>query len=191
MPINNSDLNLEHFQQLAWQHRGLRNAANVAPEYGLPVAKLALAELDKEMAEEFMALLPCLGSFDDEPLPFSPKHLGIYLWRIDGQAYTNVPHLVIHHSPNGFGWGYAGSGPSDLALNIIEMILRDQGYHGPTTTCYKERCFNVAWSLHQDAKWKWLVTPELEAHTAEGTHKSRLSYQDIAVWVNKRMTDDH
>jgi len=33
---------------------------------------------------------------------------------------TNVPHLVVHHSPSGFEFGYAGSGPADLALNVCQ-----------------------------------------------------------------------
>ena len=27
-------------------------------------------------------------------------------------------HVVLH-SPTGFGWGYGGSGPADLALSIL------------------------------------------------------------------------
>src|SRR5262245_32530261 len=32
-----------------------------------------------------------------------------------GGVITNVPHLVVHHSPDGFEFGYGGSGPADLA----------------------------------------------------------------------------
>ena len=35
---------------------------------------------------------------------------------------TNVPLHAVHHSPEGFNWGYLGSGPSDLAMNIIEEL---------------------------------------------------------------------
>jgi hypothetical protein len=37
----------------------------------------------------------------------------------NGTAITNVPRLVTRHSPTGFEWGYGGSGPADLALNIL------------------------------------------------------------------------
>lgn len=30
-----------------------------------------------------------------------------------------VVHKVVRHSPTGFEWGYGGSGPADLALNIL------------------------------------------------------------------------
>lgn len=44
--------------------------------------------------------------------------------RTDGHtvlAYP-LPH-VVRHSPDGFEWGYGGSGPSDLALAILADVL--------------------------------------------------------------------
>jgi len=38
--------------------------------------------------------------FDGVPIPISLKH-------------------IVRHSPDGFQWGYGGSGPSDLALSIM------------------------------------------------------------------------
>jgi len=65
---------------------------------------------------------------------------------------TNVPHRIVHHSPNGFDFGYNGSGPADLALNIVENILTHQGYQGPLVNCWKGECFEAAFLLHQDFK---------------------------------------
>ena len=45
---------------------------------------------------------------------------------------TNVPHLFHHGSPDGYEWGYGGSGPNDFAWNIAEWFLRHLGYKGPT-----------------------------------------------------------
>ena len=43
----------------------------------------------------------------------------------NGTAISNVPHRRVHHSPDGYEWGYGGSGPADLALNItIDCLLR-------------------------------------------------------------------
>jgi hypothetical protein len=43
----------------------------------------------------------------------------IVLFReIDGTAKASVEH-VIRHSPTGIEWGYAGSGPADLARSIL------------------------------------------------------------------------
>ena len=40
-----------------------------------------------------------------------------------GYAKANVPHSIVRHSPSGFEWGYGGSGPADLALNILAPMI--------------------------------------------------------------------
>ena len=40
-----------------------------------------------------------------------------------GYATANVPHAIVRHSPTGFEWGYGGSGPAELALNILAAIV--------------------------------------------------------------------
>lgn len=42
----------------------------------------------------------------------------------DGHCHTNVWHQWVWHSPTGFEWGYLGSGPADLALNILLRYLK-------------------------------------------------------------------
>jgi len=49
---------------------------------------------------------------------------------------------VYNHSPDGFNWGYGGSGPSQLALAIL-LVLVD-----------KEQ----AVKFYQDFKWKFIAT---------------------------------
>ncbi len=71
---------------------------------------------------------------------------------------TNVPHLVVHHSPTGFEWGYGGSGPADTALNMIEAVLQKEDYAGPLVDCFQGQCFEAAFRVHQDAKWKFIAT---------------------------------
>jgi hypothetical protein len=34
-------------------------------------------------------------------------------------SVRSLAHRVVKHSPTGFEWGYAGSGPHDLALNLL------------------------------------------------------------------------
>jgi len=53
------------------------------------------------------------------------------------RAHTNVPHNLRLHSPTGFEWGYGGSGPADLALNILALFL-------PVSEAVR---------LHQQFKW--------------------------------------
>lgn len=67
-----------------------------------------------------------------------------------GGCFTNVPHLVVEHSPSGFEWGYGGSGPADLALNVCQAYLMKIGYEGEKTQCFDGQCFSLAWVLHQD-----------------------------------------
>jgi len=46
----------------------------------------------------------------------------------------------IRHSPTGFEWGYAGSGPADLALSILWDYLGEEPYR----------------SLYMDFKWDFV-----------------------------------
>lgn len=73
-----------------------------------------------------------------------------------GVVWTNIPHLVVHHSPNGYEFGYGGSGPADLALNIVEIILNRLGYEGKRVKCYRGDCWDMAWKLHQDFKFAFI-----------------------------------
>lgn len=53
----------------------------------------------------------------------------IILRRTPNGIITNVPHSWVLHSPTGFEWGYGGSGPADLALNILLLFAdRDTAY---------------------------------------------------------------
>lgn len=38
-------------------------------------------------------------------------------------AQADIPHRFVVHSPTGFEWGYQGSGPADLALNILGLFV--------------------------------------------------------------------
>jgi hypothetical protein len=51
------------------------------------------------------------------------------------------------HSPDGFEWGYGGSGPADLAL----AILLDYFHEDPTPAQLRARPL-LGWALHQEFK---------------------------------------
>ena len=89
-----------------------------------------------------------------------PMSKGVLLDNSTGDQRTNVPHLVTHHSPDGFSWGYLGSGPADLALNILEYYLTDMGYEGRRTKCFEGDCWELAWKLHHPFKEEFLSTPK-------------------------------
>ena len=48
-----------------------------------------------------------------------------------------VAHLWTWHSPAGFEWGYGGSGPADLALNILLAATRDHRFAGENHQDFK------------------------------------------------------
>ena len=62
------------------------------------------------------------------PLEKAGKHLGqelgpfhgdVVCCFLNGEPATNIAHLWHLHSPTGFAWAYGGSGPADLALNVL------------------------------------------------------------------------
>lgn len=60
---------------------------------------------------------------------------------LTGHISTNVIRKYVVHSPTGFEWGYGGSGPADLAFNILAMFIPDYW----------------AWVYHQDFKWEFIA----------------------------------
>jgi hypothetical protein len=119
--------------------------------------------------------------FDDEYLTGHPPSKCGYLWQRGpaGRVLTNVPHRVVSHSPSGFEFGFGGSGPADLALNVLEDFFSRHGYTGPRTECYDGSCFAVAWTLHQDFKATWIAGCDQE----EG---GGVSFEDIRTWLRAR-----
>jgi hypothetical protein len=53
----------------------------------------------------------------------------------------NVRRTIVKHSPDGFEWGYGGSGPADLALNILAMFVPE----------------NRAQEIYQDFKFEFVA----------------------------------
>lgn len=70
-------------------------------------------------------------------LPGTEKVGDIHLVRVSGVgALVDIPQRFVYHSPTGFQWGYGGSGPADLALNILGLFVHPA----------------EAWRLHHDYK---------------------------------------
>lgn len=57
---------------------------------------------------------------------------------------------VSNHSPTGFEWGYAGSGPAQLALAILLDYYRDAGLASRFHQPFK---FEVIATLSQEEDW--------------------------------------
>lgn len=62
---------------------------------------------------------------------------------------THVPHHE-YHSPNGYEWGYGGSGPADLARSVIFAWIKNPAN---PTMCY------------QDYKWACIAKMPTEGGT--------------------------
>jgi len=78
---------------------------------------------------------------------------------------TNLKHRIVLHSPTGFGWGYGGSGPADLALNMLyDYLIR--------TKCEGARC--MALDLHQSFKWDFI---------AQAGKELRITGDEIEKWL--------
>lgn len=58
---------------------------------------------------------------------------------------------IDRHSPGGFSWGYAGSGPADLAL----AILADHLGWEPPEEIYQQFKDEVIAALPQYAEWRF------------------------------------
>ena len=99
-----------------------------------------------------------------------------------GQAVTNVPHLVVQHSPDGYEFGYGGSGPSDLALNACQLYLNMTGYEGRQTKCYDGSCWSLAFALHQEFKGYFIASAPRVGRV--------IPFAEIDAWFKLRLTDE-
>jgi hypothetical protein len=76
----------------------------------------------------------------------SPVEYGLICKRENGRAVTNISHNLVLHSPTGLEFGYAGSGPAELALNTLLQFTDKE----------------TALKLHQDFKFQFIANmPEM------------------------------
>ena len=73
-----------------------------------------------------------------------------------------LPRRLVLHSPTGFEWGYAGSGPADLALNILALVVSPK----------------EANRFHQDFKRERIATMPHDG--------GRIALLDVRVWLDKQ-----
>lgn len=95
---------------------------------------------------------------------------------------TNVPHLVVHHSPSGFEWGYSGSGPADLALNVCQWYLLHIDYKGAKSQCWDGNCYSLAYALHQDFKQAFIANAPRAGIT--------IPLVEVKKWFEEHITED-
>lgn len=87
---------------------------------------------------------------------------------VDGIQLDPRPSQALrNHSPDGFAWGYGGSGPAQTALAILLHVSRDP---------------DIAERHYQAFKWEHVATWPQEAHEAE---------VDVEAWLAARETISH
>lgn len=129
--------------------RGLTNPVHAQAGIGPICAKKAALELENSHDGEYPDIF--LDVVTDD----------IVIQRLaDGRVGTNVPHRWDAHG-KGFEFGYGGSGPADLALNILLKVGLDRV---------------DAYSLHQDFKWKYIAPLSQETG---GT----LPLTEVLAWI--------
>lgn len=101
-----------------------------------------------------------------------------------GNVVQGVPRHCICHSPDGFSWGYGGSGPADLALNILEEYFVRNGAKGlrVLTGYRRHKCFDIAFRLHQKFKEDFLLAMPQEGGI--------ITWEEVHKWVMKEIENE-
>lgn len=111
------------------------------------------------------------------------------IWKrnASGELETNVERVVVHHSPDGFELGYSGSGPADLALNVMSSLfpLENLKLDEETEDIFSVKCYDgnrvslMAWNLYQEFKEKFLSTADKDSGT--------IYWNNIENWLTVRL----
>lgn len=89
----------------------------------------------------------------------------------DGVALTNVPHIINlrePYSPAGYEWGYHGTGPKELAANILYQFGLQKTAASQLSTAFSEQVLS---SLPHE--------------------KAYLSAQRVKDWINDNRENDN
>jgi hypothetical protein len=150
--------------------RALKDPASIEKGIGPICAANARAEMEGRESDHM--------EFSDHPLS-----KGVLLERTDRGVRTNVPWLIVDHSPDGYEWGYGGSGPADLALNIVEAYLRRLGLVGKSMG-YRRPKWSIAraFILHQKFKREFIASMPKEG--------GFIPAHEIEVWIISNLAMD-
>ena len=113
----------------------------------------------------------------------NPNDVGECHVYVDGKPLCHV----VHHSPDGFNWGYGGSGPADLALSILAHHFDERPSEEQL-----EWGWCLCWLYHQDFKWlllapiqldDWELDTSLVQHTIDAIDKTHV---DNTSWTERK-----
>ena len=101
---------------------------------------------------------------------------GVTCWRApDGTARSSIPQRHVHYAPMGFDWGFGGSGPADLALNVLALFLPLAPDASGVALRDGSSVSEAAWALHQECKYDLIATlPRSGGH---------LPAETIRTWI--------
>lgn len=89
---------------------------------------------------------------------------------------TFLKQRIVRHSPDGFQWGYGGSGPADLALNMLyDYLLRT----------HRRKARSVANNLHQSFKWAFVARQGKELSVTGDAIEEWLGSEKIQQRLNR------
>jgi len=82
---------------------------------------------------------------------------------------------LVNHSPNGFSWGYSGSGPAQLALGLLLDVTHDPSLARDHHQCFKAAIIagldkDRSWTLTSTAILTWLAEDKLLHEAANVRH---------------------
>jgi len=94
------------------------------------------------------------------------------------QTVRELRHVEAH-SPDGFEWGYGGSGPADLALSILadyfeERVAAEELGQGNFEKIVKIR----SWAYHQAFKWDFIADAKRDGW--------EISEEAVDQWLERR-----
>jgi hypothetical protein len=131
-------------------------------------AKTSAASTGEEQEQPVLAGVQSLAEF------------GLICRRLDdGRLACNVPQLVVWHSPAGFECGYSGSGPADLALNVLHLLIPKARAEEGVKCFSGERPSARAVRLHQDFKAHFIARMDRKG--------GEIPISDIREWIEARL----
>ncbi len=115
-------------------------------------------------------------------LPGALFDVGLVCERHGEEPCTNIHQRFVSHSPDGFEWGYGGSGPADLGLNVLAQLV--------PLGADKAR----GWKIHdrqQISATAGLLHNEFKSQFLAGMPKEggRIPIAAIRRWLEERQAD--
>ena len=109
---------------------------------------------------------------------YTPKPNAWYTVIKDGRFFDPKPSLrLINHSPDGFAWGYGGSGPAQFALGLLLDVTGNPKF---AMQHYQKFKFDVIAHLPQEGGWT-LTTEDIEAWIENWVLNPKLNIEEGSI----------